>query len=248
MKLLQENCVFNRIISEREDMNMKKLFLIGMLILTLTACSQTEDSLEKIKITAQAKETEISERTEIKVETTPEDYELDKENFIVSKNGKITKKNNKYYFSASKKGTYKIQYKDQDGSSNTLTIKVVEPEETKKDETNNNTSTNNNSEANAATNAQSTPQNAPSSVDKIIEYGNSYISTQQEVWVQGNIPQALLQDANGNMVAVMYNDSNSQYIILDGQVNINSSRAVATGTLSFNGTNYVLHLTSINPM
>lgn len=227
---------------------MKKLILIGTLVMLLTACSQTE-SLEKIKLTAQAKETEISEKTEIKVETTPEDYELDKENFIVSNNGKITKRNNKYYFSASKKGTYKIQYKAQDGSSNTLTIKVVEKEDTQQDEINNNeTSKNNNSEASAAASGQSTPQNAPSSVDKIIEYGNTYISTQQEVWVQGNIPQALLQDANGNMVAVMYNDTNSQYIILDGQVNVNSSRAVATGTLSFNGTNYVLHLTSINPM
>lgn len=234
-------------------MKMKKLILIGTLILSLCACSKTEESLEKITLTVPVKETEVAEKTEIKVETTPENYELDKDNFIVSNKGKITKKNKKYYFTASKEGTYKIQYKDSDNSSNTLTIKVVkakeaQKEDTTQEETNSDTSSSTSNFEESAATEQQTPQNAPSSVDKVIEYASNYISTQQEVWVQGNLPQSLLQDADGNMVAVLYNDSNSQYIILDGQVNINSSRAVATGTLSFNGTNYVLHLTSISPM
>ncbi|WP_302608901.1 hypothetical protein, partial [uncultured Dubosiella sp.] len=59
-------------------------------------------------------------------------------------------------------------------------------------------------------------------------------------WVTGNVPQALKEDANGNMSMVLWNADQTQYIVLKGYTGNGGQEVTLTGTLSKDGNVYVL--------
>lgn len=62
--------------------------------------------------------------------------------------------------------------------------------------------------------------------------------------IVGFLPQTLGMDANGNLVSQFWNSDQSQYLVLSGEpISFGSCQAALTGTLSYNGTNYVLNVT-----
>ncbi len=83
-------------------------------------------------------------------------------------------------------------------------------------------------------------QNGPSTVDWVLGHVDQYLVPGQQTWVKGSVPQALKQDANGNMSMVLWNNDKTQYIVLEGYSGAGNEEVTLTGTLRKDGNVYVL--------
>ncbi|EOS60041.1 hypothetical protein C815_01779 [Firmicutes bacterium M10-2] len=88
--------------------------------------------------------------------------------------------------------------------------------------------------------ADGRPHNGPSSVDWVLSHVDQYLAPDQKTWVTGTVPQALKEDANGNMSMVLWNDDQTQYLVLEGYTGAGNQEVTLTGTLSKDGNVYVL--------
>lgn len=89
------------------------------------------------------------------------------------------------------------------------------------------------------------PHNAPMSVDTLVENAEMYLDTDVEVWVQGDLPQSLLPDNQGKLQPVLFNEEHSDYMVLNGNISLGDCHVYITGTLTYNGYNYVLNIHTI---
>lgn len=82
-------------------------------------------------------------------------------------------------------------------------------------------------------------------VDELLNTAPSLVENKTQVSVTGLLPVSLSMDASGNLVAKIYSDDQSQYLVLSGKIpDFGGCPAELTGTLSFNGSNYVLSVSS----
>lgn len=226
---------------------------------------EAEKKLEKIELTAAKTEVDVDEELEITVNATPKNFTIQTESFAAMNGANITMKDKKYVFKASKAGDYAVQAKQDAIDSNVLKIKVVEEEQPEKeDQSAKQPETETVSDEKAAESAvgyngyphnnpnwnadeeqvvvggDGTPHNGPASVDWVLENVDQYLVPNQETWVTGNVPQALKEDANGNMSMVLWNADQTQYIVLKGYTGNGGQEVTLTGTLSKDGNVYVL--------
>lgn len=100
---------------------------------------------------------------------------------------------------------------------------------------------------------QATPDLAPSegqenestaviySVDEVLNTAQSLADSKSQLVVEGLLPMTVSMDASGNLAAKIYSDDQGQYLVLSGKIpDFGGCPARLTGTLSYNGSNYVL--------
>lgn len=228
---------------------------------------EIEKKLEKIELSVQKTEVDVDEALEITVSTTPEDAEIQSASFQKMDGAQIEKKEKKFVFKASKAGTYTVQVKQDAIDSNLLKIKAVDPKEKAEEEEEVAEDAAQSSQETAgqetgaqenqqvivtgnglphndpnwnAESSQETSQNGPSTVDWVLGHVDQYLVPGQQTWVTGSVPQALKQDANGNMSMVLWNNDKTQYIVLEGYSGAGNEEVTLTGTLRKDGNVYVL--------
>lgn len=228
---------------------MKKYWILCLsaCLLILCGCIQQETPaavLENASLSCENKEIFVDETASITYTITPSDINLEEEN-VHATGGTITLQDGVIQFQSEESGTFEIFLSKDDVKSNTLTITVKKhsssDSQEKKDPSEEDSST-------TAPIGDGTPHNAPMSVDQLIQNAKYYVDADTQVWVQGDLPQALIEDDNGKLQCVIYNEDHSQYIILHGNINVGNTHVAVLGTLSIdeNG-NYIIDVESVSP-
>ncbi|MBF0580409.1 hypothetical protein IM774_11660 [Erysipelotrichaceae bacterium RD49] len=156
-------------------------------------------------------------------------------NSITINGGESWVEDGKIKFEADEPGDYTLQV-DQDGvASNVLTITITpaNPNPVANNNASSEESKNSESSANSKEEVDREFKDQKISVDAAYQNADKLIQNNTEVIVTGNLPQALIQDKNGNEVQVLWNSTTSEYIILQGfSIPFGGCIAQATGTLS----------------
>lgn len=181
----------------------------------------------------------------IDVKTAPFPSRIDP-NSIVLSGGDSWVEDGKIKFQAEEAGNYTVSVNQDNVQSNDLNFTVGDRY-----------TFFNNREASQA-NAMGSSQNSAEettiqsgqmvSVDQVYAAQDELINHQTSVIVEGNLPQALLTDKKGEQVQALWNDTTSQYLILEGfKIPFGSCKADVTGTLSKDDAGQlVLHMTYIS--
>lgn len=155
-------------------------------------------------------------------------------NSITINGGESWVEDGKIKFEADEPGDYTMRV-DQDGvTSNVLTITIT-PANTNPIANNNASSEDSKTSESSANSKEEVDREFKDkkiSVDAAYQNADKLIQNNTEVIVSGNLPQALIQDKNGNEVQVLWNSTTSEYIILQGfSIPFGGCTAQATGTL-----------------
>lgn len=207
------------------------LYLCAIIFL-LWGCNQpkTEPTLTSAKLSCERDQIEVDETLAITYALEPADAPVDADSFCLT-GGSITLQDGKALYTCDKPGTYTIFFREGDVKSNTLTIQVHEPEVQPTQDANEQTEESPQTTTPITGNTP-TPHNAPMNVDALLEQAAVYVDTGVQVWVQGDLPQAAITDANGELQQILWNDDHTRYILLNGEVNIGGCRASIVGTLT----------------
>ena len=227
---------------------MKKYWFLWLsaCLVILCGCTQQETPaavLESASLSCENEEIFVDETAMITYAITPSDVHLKNEDIYAS-GGTITLQDGVIQFQSEESGIFEIFLSKDDVKSNTITILVEKrpsSDAQEKDQRKEDPST-------TAPIEEGTPHNAPMSVDWLITNAKYYVDTDTSVWVQGDLPQALIEDENGKLQCVIYNEDHSQYIILHGDIGIGNMHVAVLGTLSRNENGkYVIDVDSVSP-
>lgn len=87
------------------------------------------------------------------------------------------------------------------------------------------------------------------SVDEVLNQAQSLIDSKSQIIVEGLLPVSVSMDASGNLVAKIYSEDQSTYLVLTGKIpDFGGCPAQLKGTLTYNGSNYVLTVTEAYQM
>lgn len=243
--------------------------VLALSLLMLAGCSAKGSSA--ITLESPVSQAVPGQQVSIAIKTDPESMNIDASSLILSgadADVRISPAARTIEFTASETGSYEISL-EQDGlCSNTIRL-VIRQEDRKtaapsegespdEEDGSDSTGTDKNSQQKEPDPQSGTPSGQqkeqdgsedPSvmvtyTVDEALNSAQSILDGKKEVVIVGFLPQTLGMDSNGNLVSQFWNSDQSQYLVLSGEpISFGSCQAALTGTLSYNGTNYVLNVT-----
>lgn len=236
---------------------MKRKLIMSLLLGASLLFGCSSPSLKSIKLSVEnTKNIEVGDTVEVKIETDPSDFELDKESFRVTKKSDLALEDNTLIVVPQKAGEYQVTASQDDVTSNTLSFTVKEKDEdSKENKENKNTSlqqdtdnqsqdTNNvgedtsNADSSTSNNAISWSQNDPLSVDETLQYGQLLQKSDQSIWIQGDLPQTLTNDG-----MVLYNDTHSTFISIEDPMHVidfGGTKTMIVGKVKQQGSSYCI--------
>lgn len=205
-------------------LNKSLLILQTSSLLALSGCALFTGDSSKITLSSASETTGVNQPVAIEVKTSPTDQIVGYNAFSAT-GGELSLNNGVLLFSADKPGTYEISASQNDVTSNVLSIEVT------------------------GTSAGSS-ENNDSQNDSVLTISEFLVSpdnyTENPVTLSGFVSASAQDLGYGEPVYVLYNDDQSAYVVLDGDLNnISNANALVTGTISNNGYNYVLTIENI---
>lgn len=234
----------------KED-NMKK---IASLFMVLALCGCGSQEIESIRLSCDQKEVEPDETIQIEVQVEPDSIELSEDAFHATKDPDLKWDGEILRFRADEAGDYQITASQDGISSNTLILSVKEDTESSKEpeeaeETANQEASEDQEESTPAA-QPSTPdesddeylvswsQNDPLRVDEVWQYGDVLVNTDQDVWVRGQLPQAIRDEEEG---MILWNEDQSVMIQIedpDHQIQQGNQAITLVGPISKTDSGY----------
>lgn len=205
-------------------LNKSLLILQTSSLLALSGCALFTGDSSKITLSSASETTGVNQPVAIEVKTSPTDQIVGYNAFSAT-GGELSLNNGVLQFSADKPGTYEISASQNDVTSNVLSIEVT------------------------GTSAGSS-ENNDSQNDSVLTISEFLVSpdnyTENPVTLSGFVSASAQDLGYGEPVYVLYNDDQSAYVVLDGDLNnISNASALVTGTISNNGYDYVLTIENI---
>lgn len=213
----------------------RKITVLSLLGVILAGC--TSNALDSIQLSLQDKgKIEEGETVTITIKTEPEGKELNTEAFRVTKNAKLSIKDDQLSLIPEETGEFQVTASQDDATSNTLIFDVSKKEETKENTSKETQKTEEPSstqdkpvqetqkptepkpetqtpqkedQSSSQDTVISWSQSDPLSVDEVLAHGDLLEKSGQSVWLEGNLPQALV-----NQEMVLYNDGQSASLSL----------------------------------